>query len=77
LANGTFITANATNNSDIYWALRGGGGGNWGIITAITFKAYKIPSGGFTQVALQWDGNYCTDSKSNLTSILDHYLSWA
>jgi ribonuclease T2 len=39
-ANGTFLTANAVNNTDLYWALRGGGGGNWGIITAITYRAH-------------------------------------
>ena len=49
LYNGKFITANANNAySDLFWGLRGGGGSTWGVITAITVKAYKIPTGGFT-----------------------------
>lgn len=32
------VTANATMNSDLFWAMRGGGGGNFGIVTDITFK---------------------------------------
>ena len=36
LANGTaVVTANATNeHADLFWAVRGGGGGNWGVITS-------------------------------------------
>ena len=53
LPNGTKVTANAKNaHSDLFWALRGGGGSTWGIITAITVKAHKIPKGGFTKAEL-------------------------
>ncbi|KAI0259514.1 hypothetical protein BC834DRAFT_1028892 [Gloeopeniophorella convolvens] len=30
LANGTLATANAVSNTDLFWALRGGGAGSWG-----------------------------------------------
>jgi ribonuclease T2 len=48
LNNGSLITANAKQNSDLWWAIRGGGGSNWGVITAITVRAFKIPTGGFS-----------------------------
>ena len=48
LANGTLVTANDQQNTDLYWALRGGGGSAWGIITSITYRAFKSPQGGFT-----------------------------
>src|SRR5437667_2660400 len=41
LANGKFVKANPDENSDLYWALRGGGG-NFGVVTSFTFKLHPI-----------------------------------
>ncbi len=41
LANGKFVRASKDENADLFWALRGGGG-NFGIVTAFTFKLHKI-----------------------------------
>jgi FAD/FMN-containing dehydrogenase len=41
LVNGTFVTANADENSDLFWAIRGGGG-NFGVVTSFTFKLHPI-----------------------------------
>lgn len=35
---GELITANSKCNSDLFWALRGAGGGNFGIVTSATFR---------------------------------------
>ncbi|CAG8550120.1 6162_t:CDS:2 [Acaulospora colombiana] len=43
-ANGDLITANANKNSDLFFALRGAGGGSYGIVTEITFKLSPTPS---------------------------------
>ena len=37
LADGSFVTANASKHSDLYWAVRGGGG-NFGVVTSFLFK---------------------------------------
>ncbi|KAF1955810.1 FAD binding domain-containing protein [Byssothecium circinans] len=38
---GEFLSANATSNTDLFWALRGGGGATFGIVTSVTVKAFK------------------------------------
>ena len=45
-AEGTLVTSEGglsehTKNADLFWALRGGGAGPWGIITAMTMKVHK------------------------------------
>jgi FAD/FMN-containing dehydrogenase len=39
LADGSFVTVNATQNTDLFWAIRGGGG-NFGVVTSFTFQAH-------------------------------------
>lgn len=42
-ADGKFIVINNTTNNDLFWALRGGGGGSFGIVTNFKFNMYRIP----------------------------------
>jgi hypothetical protein len=34
------VTASNCHNSDLFWALREGGGGTWGVVTSVTLRAF-------------------------------------
>ncbi|KAH7304249.1 hypothetical protein B0I35DRAFT_454763 [Stachybotrys elegans] len=41
LPNGTYITANRCQNQDLFFAMRGGGGGTFGVVTEVTSKLHE------------------------------------
>lgn len=41
LADGRFVTANADQNADLFWALQGGGG-NFGVVTSFLFRLQPV-----------------------------------
>ncbi|KAI2907944.1 CAZyme family AA7 [Aspergillus niger] len=40
---GDLVTANSCQHEDLFWAIRGGGGGTYGVIVSVTVKAYPMP----------------------------------
>ena len=53
-ADGRVRHADADTNEDLYWACRGGGGGNFGIVTALTLKTHRAPGGTWFSVSWPW-----------------------
>ncbi len=43
VADGRTLIANEFQNEDLFWALRGGGGGTFGIVTKATMRTHKLP----------------------------------
>ncbi|KAI9572545.1 hypothetical protein HD554DRAFT_2168239 [Boletus coccyginus] len=52
LSTGQFLTVNNYQNSDLFWALRGGGGSTYGIVTSVTYRTYpSVPAQFYTYQA--------------------------
>ncbi|MFE7655336.1 FAD-binding oxidoreductase [Streptomyces bottropensis] len=53
-ADGKQLTANATTNKDLFWALRGAGNGNFGVVTELRFKTHTAPQGVTAYLTWPW-----------------------
>lgn len=53
-ADGTQVTANATSHSDLFWALRGAGNGNFGVVTELQFKTHAAPQAVTAYMTWSW-----------------------
>lgn len=51
-ADGRRLTCHGGAHPDLYWASRGGGGGNFGVVTSFTFTAHPIPE--LTLFTVDW-----------------------
>jgi FAD/FMN-containing dehydrogenase len=75
LPGGQAVTASTTDNPDLLWALRGGGGGNFGVTTSLTFATFptgdvdvvnlNFPPQSFAQVLLGWQSWLRTADRSS------------
>ena len=45
---GKLVVANECQNSDLFWALRGGGGGTFGVLNSATLKTFPTPKISFS-----------------------------
>ncbi|MCC0079341.1 MAG: FAD-binding oxidoreductase [Rhodobacter sp.] len=52
LADGSIVQADSAQNADLYWALRGGTGGNFGAVLSVTYRLRKLTD--VTGFALAW-----------------------
>jgi FAD/FMN-containing dehydrogenase len=58
IADGTLLTCNQGANADLFWACRGGGGGNFGVNTSFTFQAQ--PARDVSTCLLLWPWEHAT-----------------
>ena len=80
LPSGQAVTASAASNPDLFWALRGGGGGNFGVTTSLTFATFptsdvdavnlNFPPQSFAQVLVGWQ-NWLRTADRNSWALAD------
>ncbi|TJY36523.1 FAD-binding oxidoreductase [Pontimicrobium aquaticum] len=78
LADGSFVTVNKDQNTDLFWAIRGGGG-NFGIVTSFKFQAHPIKTviGGptlwpieRTEEIMEWYHNFIHNAPDELNGFI-------
>jgi FAD/FMN-containing dehydrogenase len=53
-ADGRAQRVDADTNEDLYWACRGGGGGNFGIVTSFTFQTHRATGAAWFFIRFPW-----------------------
>jgi FAD/FMN-containing dehydrogenase len=53
-AKGKLVECTPHENGDLYWASRGGGGGNFGIATSFRFRTHRVGNVAYYQVVWPW-----------------------
>ena len=78
LADGSFVTVNANQNTDLFWAIRGGGG-NFGIVTSFKFQAHPVKNvyGGTTlwpiektKEIMEWYDEFINNASEDLNGFI-------
>src|SRR5215208_2440295 len=67
-ADGGVLRSSEEEHPDLFWAMRGGGGGNFGIVTAFTFRVHPISDVVTCTVTWPWD---------DVAEVLDAWQRWA
>ncbi|KAL4935246.1 hypothetical protein BDV06DRAFT_234519 [Aspergillus oleicola] len=75
LPNGNHVTANRCQNQDLFFALRGGGGGTFAVITEMTTRVHPIQEMQFVQMTFTTLGLLAQARLMDL--LVDNGLKWA
>jgi FAD/FMN-containing dehydrogenase len=67
-ADGSVLTVDAKHHSDLYWACRGGGGGNFGIATRFVTRTHHVSTGSYFVASYPW---------SQVEQVIAGFLAWA
>ncbi|KAF2016220.1 FAD/FMN-containing isoamyl alcohol oxidase-like protein MreA [Aaosphaeria arxii CBS 175.79] len=73
-ADGRFVHAGHDENKDLFWAIRGGGPGNFGIVTSALVKAYDPAP--VSEVLFNLQTNPVVGNSSNTFQVPDKELFW-
>ncbi|MBN0045153.1 FAD-binding oxidoreductase [Streptomyces actuosus] len=66
-ADGSLLTADATEHPDLFWALRGAGNGNFGVVTELHFRTRPAPQAVTAYLSWPW---------SEAAAVLEAWQEW-
>ncbi|HEV2579640.1 MAG TPA: BBE domain-containing protein, partial [Ktedonobacteraceae bacterium] len=66
-ANGNLLNCGANDNANLFWALRGGGGGNFGVVTSFVFQLHAVAA--LTLFTLDWPWSVAAN-------VVDAWQNW-
>ncbi len=67
-ADGRILRADAGTEQDLFWALRGGGGGNFGVVTSLEFRTHPAVDCSYAFLSWPW---------SSAAAVLRAWQAWA
>jgi len=67
-ADGKVLVADRSHHADLFWACRGGGGGNFGIATRFVFRTHAVAQGSYFIASWPW---------AQVEQVLASFLQWA
>ena len=67
-ADGRVLLADAQHHADLFWACRGGGGGNFGIATRFVFRTHPVSHGAYFVATWPW---------AQVEEVVASFLRWA
>jgi FAD/FMN-containing dehydrogenase len=74
LANGSVVTASACSHADLFWALRGGGGSSFGVVTSCTYRAHPFPAAGAAGAFITIE---LLQGNTSFAVLMDGFLAYA
>ena len=77
IADGTLLTVNKCWHPDLFWAIRGGGGGTYGIVTRAVYKAHDKEPNYFGESATIMAKASCSDCKEKLMRAYVDWMAWS
>jgi FAD/FMN-containing dehydrogenase len=70
LANGSALTINACQHADLFWAMRGGGGGTYAVVTSMTSRIYPTLPLHFVQAMIQLSDPLGSDARAAMKDMV-------